>query len=418
MAINQQPDPNNKVPAPVIMAAILGAMLMAFMLWKYKHEEISHVALSVAEFELRIMAAAAKPIAPRYHLKLRRAEIKVAHMDRGSMTPFSLLRVYNQISTIPRAFATVLFVWLSVWAWRRDISRRYRGRQDLDGLIRKYKKRFPAINPASQIDLMGTDPDEGPWARPLGYIEFALRYKIISTVKGKLPKNKKSARYCGRVRTDRLRQVLNGQLGPRFKDINALQEHEKFVFGVFAAAIARKKALSDQALDKANRSCVMNRKTQKVKKIQLGAGLKLADEYVDHELVTELLKKHAHVRVILAKMLALARDRSGVLTTSHFNWLKPVDRTLWYTLHQVGLRVPHCEATGPFAHSEIERLLGEAVVQPAIEPGVRGIILALKGEGWLHMDAKTADGEKTPVPNDEIGVQDALAPSTAGLDMQ
>ena len=116
--------------------------------------------------------------------------------------------------------------------------------------------------------------------------------------------------------------------------------------------------------------------------------------------------------------LATARKREGVLPSSHINWLKTVDRTLGYPPQQVGLRDPNCEATVRSALTEIERLVGEAVVQPAIGPGVRGIILALKGEGWLHMDAKTADGEKTPVPNDEIGVQDALAPSTAGLDMQ
>lgn len=412
------PDPSEKLPPLVIFAAIAGLLLLAMLLWKYKHAEISDGLLLFAEAEVGVMAAVVSPVAPERANTLRRAKLQLAAMDRHTMTVPGLITIYNQISVLPRAVWTVMFLALAAWLWRRDLGRRYRGQQSLDQLIHRYKRHYPAINPVSQIDLMATDPDVGPWARPRSYIEFALKHKLIMTKQKVVPEREKAARFCGLVDAAKIREVLIDQLGPRFTSVEDLRPHEQFIFGVLAAAIARDKKGSDDALDQANRSCVMDKKTQTVKRIRYKAGIKLAMKYEDHDLVREVVESHAHVRVVLAKMLAVARDRSGVLTSSYFIWLKPTDRQLWYTLHQVGLRVPHVEATGPFAHAEIERLLSEPVVNPAIEAGVRGMILALKSEGWLHMQAKTVKGERTPNPEDEVGVQDALAPSTSETEAQ
>lgn len=72
-------------------------------------------------------------------------------------------------------------------------------------------------------------------------------------------------------------------------------------------------------------------------------------KHLDSKKVAKILGLHGYVTTVLASMLVGAREL-GVLATSEFIWLKPLDRRMWYMLNSVGRTTPVAEICGAFAH--------------------------------------------------------------------
>lgn len=103
--------------------------------------------------------------------------------------------------------------------------------------------------------------------------------------------------------------------------------------------------------------------------------------------VRRFLRRHAWLNVAMLAVLLHARRR-GTLITPDFIWLRPVDRTLFYTLNSAGRQninhaTPFPEACGVFAHYFVEDTLGAAVIDPDIETARVGLEADLIEEGWL-----------------------------------
>src|SRR5260363_436592 len=67
------------------------------------------------------------------------------------------------------------------------------------------------------------------------------------------------------------------------------------------------------------------------------------------------LTQHPYPRTLLMALLIEARTL-GVLPSSHFIWLKPLDRALWYALNTAGRKVPFIESAGVFNQMQAERI--------------------------------------------------------------
>jgi hypothetical protein len=72
---------------------------------------------------------------------------------------------------------------------------------------------------------------------------------------------------------------------------------------------------------------------------------------------------------------------AGVFSASMFRWLKPIDRTLWYCLNNVGRRAYHIEGAGAVCHFQAERVLGQPLADPYVESAMDGLIEYLDREG-------------------------------------
>ena len=55
------------------------------------------------------------------------------------------------------------------------------------------------------------------------------------------------------------------------------------------------------------------------------------------------------------------------------NWLKGMDRPLWYALSSLGRRLPFVEAAGAIAHYHAERAAGFARPAPAVDRALDGL---------------------------------------------
>jgi intracellular multiplication protein IcmP len=100
-------------------------------------------------------------------------------------------------------------------------------------------------------------------------------------------------------------------------------------------------------------------------------------KYQNTELVQDIVVKHAYMLSVLGALLVAAR-LDGVVPSSEFLWLKPVDRRLWYMLNSMGRQTPYVEVGGPFAHWRAEKEMGRRSLVPMIDEAIKALEVAVK----------------------------------------
>lgn len=89
--------------------------------------------------------------------------------------------------------------------------------------------------------------------------------------------------------------------------------------------------------------------------------------------VNKVCSKNAFTATAIITLTDLARRKSGVLPSNDFLWIKRVDRSLWYTLNNIGRRRFHTEGAGAMSHFFAERVIGNPMPEPHLDGAVNGI---------------------------------------------
>ena len=115
----------------------------------------------------------------------------------------------------------------------------------------------------------------------------------------------------------------------------------------------------------------------------------LARQLVCEGPCAEALAPHrSWANLALLSLYECAR-RKGVLPTSEFIWLRPVDRRLYYLCNNLGRRSVWPEIAGAWAHYQAEALLGRSdpafggLGEPHVEEACDALEAALFDEGWI-----------------------------------
>ena len=106
-----------------------------------------------------------------------------------------------------------------------------------------------------------------------------------------------------------------------------------------------------KATDELNRSCAGSPQGQ----ANLQVAQWIYDKYRAHPKAQALFAVHHWEYTYLAELLAQAK-RQGKCGHTSFMWLKPMNRTLFYVLNQVGRFVPHAEGAAAFDHHRAEQM--------------------------------------------------------------
>lgn len=110
----------------------------------------------------------------------------------------------------------------------------------------------------------------------------------------------------------------------------------------------------------------------------------LIDKYSSNRDIVNIHNSHAYVATVFSALMAFTVNK-GKCISSDFIWLKVHNRTLWYTLNQVGGRTAWSEASGPSAHYLSEVKLGESLRIPCVSQASSAMMDYLKRtEGWLN----------------------------------
>lgn len=222
---------------------------------------------------------------------------------------------------------------------------------------------WPQITPVVKLDLVNTKLDEGPWAMsrsPMNYCKF---HKLLIVNKNEY------GNYDVKLDRRAASKLLEAQLGVKWQGIERLPDYAKALFAVFAARIVDDRKSAERLLDNIARSAGGEQ-------LDFSGTDELLARYANHKLVQEIVGRHAYVNTVMASMLEGARS-IGVLASSEFIWLKPVDRGLWYMLNSVGRSTAVAEICGAFAHWVAELRNGGPLFAPMIGEAIKGLEIAL-----------------------------------------
>ena len=257
-----------------------------------------------------------------------------------------------------------LMIGLGLWGyrvWSKNPLQKFKRVLTMQTLKESEQVLWPYISPMVNVNLIKESFDSGPYAMALRPYDFATKYHLLQEAKNVDSLDRKKSE-----------KLFVSQLGKPFSEFSRLRKHEKALIAIFAATGCGDK---DGAMNAINAIAISAAKVG-VKKMPDLSSAKSLFKYVEDERVRHIIKKHAYVYTLMAQMLEYARG-TGVFPPSYFIWLKPRDRTLWYTLNCVGRQVAFVEVAGIFGHWKAEQVANHKLDSPYVTKAVEGLERAL-----------------------------------------
>ena len=268
----------------------------------------------------------------------------------------------------------VLLVMAYIINFRKGVNR-FRHEYTIKDLRKLEAKNWPVITPVLSLNLVRQDPSKGPWAMAKLPLDFCRENHLVGvTTTGK--KQKKWS--IDRAAAQRLFTL---QLGPLWRGPHSLPLHVQALIVIFLSRAERERKTAKALLEQIALSSATGRLNFQ--------GVSEALKRFEHsKILPWLAKRHAYVYTVMASLLEIARN-DGVIATSEFLWLKPLDRRLWYVLNNVGRQTCVIETAGPFSHWVAEKKITRALKTPmvkeavtALEKAMDDILFVDEGERW------------------------------------
>lgn len=377
-----------------LMAGLAGVIIMPVVLWFVFHTQISTVFLPIFGAIARMWAWAPWAQTEHHHAYMAELSRVISVANRSEITWIQFLWLGNKAmqNLLPLLIPAGLLIIRSIR--HVDDSLAFKSKMDLSALAERMSVAFPASTPVLDLDLISGDPDVGPWRRMDDYLGFALRHQLLRTRTNKVITERsdeiRASFFDERMAFDVFAKQLGPQTSKCWASLIDDRPHAAALAAVFAARINRKTSEANDILDQLARSYVAG-DGKSGYQMDLSMARKAWDRYAHTEAVSEIAGRHAHLHCSLSLLLHKARYESGVLQPAWFIWLKPVDRTLWYALHQVGLRVGAIEAGGVRAQMLAEDKNKGSISNPMVEQAVVALRMHLIDELWLVDTTSGAD---------------------------
>ncbi|RSZ55255.1 conjugal transfer protein TrbA [Massilia atriviolacea] len=353
------------------ITAIFSGML--YVVWLAAHGDISYWGLKWTWHQL---GCADWALSPGF-VKQWRHEAATLALNPESLSLEQLVKVMNK--------AGYLFIWIplamtlrSAWLAHTHPANRTRRRITAQNLPRIMAKHSPAVIPSLYYgDLLNTDPYDHRSA--INPEEWAATNSLI--VNGMLDRI-------------RCRALFVADLGAPVSSLSDLSRHEKAMFAIFGARLLADGADHGAAqvlLDQLNRSCHTGSWNDRRGYPDLALCDAAFAKYASHPDAEKWLAKHPYPRTLLHAMHAAALA-FGRLPSSHFRWLKGIDRPLWYALNTTGRKAPFVESAAVFTQTMWEDFAsdrGYRLTQPCVDDAVDGIEAYLVKVGLLSPSSCT-----------------------------
>lgn len=344
------------------------------------------------------------------------AEIAFGRIDAADPASLSwdtmqkVLRYTGSWIRWPFLLLLVLFGVASIFMGRvSGLVRRF----NMESLLKNNAESFPCLRPVvgrGKYLLSPTSYDSGLWRIARTPVQFALEHGLLLDEQGKpftpeqalkngLPSTALPAWGHARLDEENALVVLTKQLGKRFKSYKSLSPCRRaLAAALLAYAEGDKKACLAilDAISTAYReengqpSCSLLTSHGFVKQLDWKKRKKCLSE--------SCLKRHSAYELPWFMALLNRARQKGVLATSQFLWLRPLDRPLWYALNQCGGRAAWAEGFAAWAHYQAEEKVGMLLMEPHVQPAVASLRQSLAAQGWLTEIFVPPMPEADPVP--------------------
>ena len=202
----------------------------------------------------------------------------------------------------------------------------------------------------------------------------------------------------GTLDRDKCRELFIADLGTRITSLDEMQPQEKALFAVFGTRLFGGEddaANAQNLLDALNRSCHQNTWNGRKGYPDLTITDDAFARYAQHSDAQKWLEKHPYPRTLLHAMHKEALT-TGKLPSSHFRWLKGMDRGLWYALNTTGRKTPFLESAAVFTQTLWEEFAhehGYQLTAPYVDDAIDGLEAYLGKIGLLPRN-KDKEGAK------------------------
>ncbi len=351
---------DSMAPIWVTVALFLGL----YVVWKMGHKYIVSFLFSITLIQAKLV-----------HLVMGGDTLTndiylIQTLNPALVDTSQLVDILTHVGDYMRYPLILILVVLSVFLYRSDITQKFRRAHNMKTLRAQEQENWPAIMPVVKFDLANVDIDTGPWAMALTPMEFARKHKLLKKNDALMDNPLPGEEMTAGVRRGDAKRVFTLQLGPIWDGFERCPPHVSALAAVFMARMNRDKSTALHIMS------VLDKSTSEGKP-DFGVAMPTLKKYEQAENVQTVLQSHAYVLTVMASLLFASRD-DGVMASSEFLWLKPVDRRLWFMLNCVGRQTPFSEVGGPFAHWLAEKAMGRPLMTPMIDEAIRALEVAVK----------------------------------------
>lgn len=348
--------------APVWIIILL--FFSGFIIWKLGHEYIVKFVFFINIWEGKLINLFINNPLLTEQINLMQT-VPTAGIDWET-----LVLMTRDIGNYMRYPIVFILLVLAVYLYRSNIILKYKKAHNMNTLRAQEQFNWPAIMPVVKEDLVSQDVNQGPWAMALTPMEFARKYNLLRKDDVLLDNQTPGLEMTAGVRKGDAKRVFTMQLGPYWDGFEHCSPQAYALAAVFMARMNRDRDAANLILHTLDKTYVAG-------KPNFSVARPVMKKYQNSEAVQEIISKHAYVLTVMGSLIAAARD-DGVVPSSEFLWLKPVDRRLWYMLNCIGRQTPYSEVAGPFAHWRAEKEMGRRSLVPMIDEAIRALEIAIK----------------------------------------
>lgn len=362
MAQQAQQQGSDSGMAPVWIMVLL--FISGFLIWKTGHQ---YIVMFV--FQINILQAKLVNLF-LHNEQLNNLIYLMQTVDPNAVDWEQLMDTSRAVGDFMRYPVVLALVVMAIVLYQSNIKLKFRKAHDMKSLRAQEQFNWPAIMPIVKEDLVNQDVNTGPWAMALTPMEFARKYKLLKKDDVLLDNPVPGMEMTAGIRRGDAKRVFTLQLGPYWDGFEHCSPQAYALAGIFMARLNRDRDAANKILSVLDRTFVEGKPDFTVARA-------VVEKYKNTELVQEIVAKHAYTLTVLASLLESARQ-DGVVPSSEFLWLKPVDRRLWYMLNCVGRQTPYAEVAGPFAHWRAEKEMGRRSLVPMIDEAIKALEVAIK----------------------------------------
>jgi intracellular multiplication protein IcmP len=283
------------------------------------------------------------------------------HKLGASLSDIGAISTY--VGSFIRYPIILILTFAAAFVYSKNVTMKFKNIFNMKRLKESEANNWPQIAPVAKLNLLKEDIEKGPWAMAMTPMQFCKENHLIDEVID-------NDKVVAKLRRGEAYNLFVLQLGGLWTRPEKLPIHVKALFAIFCACAHHDRGHATKLLHQISESASVTGK------LNFAGAEELFNKYLDSKLTKKVLKRHAYLLPVMSSMLELART-DGVLASSEFLWLKPLDRKLWYMLNSVGRQTAVPEISGPFAHWLAERKLGRALKVPMVEEAVNGLEAAL-----------------------------------------
>lgn len=388
----------------IAIVAFLALYIMVGIFYQRNAGPINHVLLEFNRAQLYALAHLPGSIGD---------ETAYAYVELGKKDPweYNWSQMTGLFAYVGRYIRWIVVPILGLLVWwgflsKHKVSDHYRRLFDMAALVKNNVKDYPCMAPIAnrKRSILEEPYNEGPWRTPRTSIQFVAENKLLLNKKGNpiaakfLVDKNGFANLKSKLLVDnnnkgltldkeKAKEVFMQHVGPKFTGFDDLPDYVKGLIAAFMAIGAGDKEAGFELLDQMSVTFVEPENEGNPFKIDISG----ADELIEEHKANEDLFYYTnhHTAYLHPYMMALLEDHAkklaGVLASSRYIWLRPVNHLLFNVLNQMGGREPWSEGAGAWSHYEAENMARQRLLEPEVTNSVIGLEEKLIRTGWLPL---------------------------------